>query len=182
MSFKFNFIFVEVLYSMATKYCNCHNCKHPYDHLTFYHTCGHINKVYESNYIKTSIANDSVPQYNLKLKFTEISKEKHCNVPSCKSKHTHSTLSHKPFFSQDMYGGSNGPDMYGITARREEITKKSRLINDFPNTYIAMYWGMGIMIIFRNVNSKIEKLETENDYSHFVKGLRQIKEPVVKYY
>lgn len=185
---------------MTTKYCNCYNCKHPESHLTSYHTCGkcgdfghgfaecdqnhngsydHINKLVESNYIKTLITNYPVPTYNAKLKFTELPKEKHCTIQSCKSKHTHQTQSHQPFFSKDEYGGANGPDKYGITARYNKIILNGKIIENLPNTYIAMYWGMGNMIVFRNRGGKVEKLETEGDYTHFVNGLKEIKEPSI---
>lgn len=183
---------------MNDKYCNCHKCKHPYDHLTSYHTCGkcgnfghgfaechenhngsydYINDLFDSTYINTLISKNPTPMYNSKLRHTAIPKEKHCVVLSCKSKHTHSTASHHPFFSKDEFGGANGPDKYGITARYNKIIANGEIVKKYPNTYISMYWGMGNTIIFRNVNGKIEKLETEGDYTNFVKGLKEIKEP-----
>ncbi len=36
---------------------------------------------------------------------------------------------------------------------------------------------MGTTIIFRNKHGKIEKLETEGDFTDFVVGLKEIKEP-----
>jgi hypothetical protein len=35
---------------------------------------------------------------------------------------------------------------------------------------------MGKIIVFRNKDMVIEKLENESDYSNFVKGLKEIKE------
>lgn len=166
---------------MATKYCNCYNCKHPEAHLTSYHTCGKCGSFGHGFAECHMNHNDSYDYENKlhlsKLRFTEIPKEKHCTIASCKSKHTHQTQSHHPFFSKDDYGGANGPDTHGVKARYNKIINNQKLLNGLPNTYIAMYWGMGNMIIFRNVNGKIEKLETERHYSHFVKGLREIKEP-----
>ena len=167
----------------TTKYCNCHNCKHPSDHLTSYHTCGKCNG-YGHGFAECHMNHNNSYDYQnnlseLKPKFMELPKEKHCTILSCKAKHTHSTKSHQPFFSQDNYGGVNGPDRYGITARHAEITENSKLINNLPGSYIAMYWGMGTMFVFRNVGGKIEKLETTGNYSNFVHGLKEIKEPKI---
>lgn len=183
---------------MSIKYCNCHKCKHPYDHLTSYHKCGrcgefghgfgechlnhngsynYINDLFDSTYINTLISTDPVPTYNSKLRYTSLPENKHCTVSSCKSKHTHSTESHQPFFSKDDFGGSNGPDQHGITARYHQIMKNKELIKNCPNTYISAYWGMGNVIVFRNRGGKIEKLETEGDYTNFIIGLKEIKEP-----
>jgi hypothetical protein len=118
-----------------------------------------------------------VPTYNAKLRYTSLPKEKHCTIQSCKSKHTHSTKSHQPFFSIDEFGEASGPDKYGIKARYNKIILNGKLVENRPNTYIAMYWGMGNTIVFRNIEGVVEKLETAGNYSNFIQGLKEIKEP-----
>lgn len=181
------------------KYCKCFNCKHPHSHLTSYHKCGKCgsfghgfvechqnnngsydkqNSLHESCYRREKIYDhNNGTYYTIQLIHTHINSEDYCKVKSCKTRFTHSTGSHHPFFSEDEYGGASGPDTHCVRRRYNEILKKGpEIIKKYNNAYIAMYWGMGNMFVFRNIDGVIEKLETEGDYSHFVKGLRQIKE------
>lgn len=179
---------------MDEKYCKCDKCKYPYDHLTTYHKCGKCgsyghgfvecslnnngsydkqNKLYESLFLRKQ----TLSQYKLMQLITALPSNKHCTISSCKTPHTHSTGSHHSLFSTDENGGSLGPDQYGIKNRYNEILKKGpEIIKNYNNSYIALYWGMGTTFVFRNKDMVIEKLETESDYSNFVKGLRKISE------
>jgi len=104
-------------------------------------------------------------------------KNKYCTIADCKTKFTHSTGSHNPFFSIDEFGDVNGTDNSGTKRKKHIIEKNGNIINNKNNSYISMYWGFGIFVVLRNKNGIIEKLETEQNvyYYNFIKDLTEIK-------
>lgn len=170
---------------MENKYCFCKGCKYPQSHITSYHKCGKCHQ-FGHGFVECHLNNNGLYHhinnlYDKAKNQTNFPKHKYCTISDCKTKFTHDTNSHDSFFSLDEFGSYDGPDKYGIRKRRATIEKNKKLIENKLNTYISMYWGMGITIIFRNKNGIIEKLETEetrgNTAKEFVKGLIKIKDP-----
>jgi hypothetical protein len=132
---------------MEEKYCKCDKCKYPYDHLTTYHKCGKCG-TFGHVFVECSLNNNGSYDKQNELfesllfmqSITSLPNERHCDVPSCKIKYTHSTGSHHSLFSKDQYGDSLGPDQYGVKHRYNEILKKGpEIIKNYNNSYIALY-------------------------------------------
>lgn len=123
------------------KYCYCEGCRYPTTHITSYHKCGTCGLFGHGQY-ECSQNNNNSPNkrnalyYSYRINAEPLPQHLHCAVNDCKSKNTHSTSAHQPFFSQDLYGTLRGPDQYGITKharenelRGEQLARKSRDIN-----------------------------------------------------
>jgi len=162
---------------MEKKYCYCRGCRFPDSHITSYHKCG-ICKSYGHGQLECpQIKNNYNHKNELFLKYILpnkefLPKEKHCTIPNCKSKSTHSTGSHHKFFELDEHGGLEGPDQYSIIKRFVDTEKEGfKLVYTNPNSYIKYWMGMGQIDIYRNVNGIIEKksFEVGNNYEEKIK-------------
>jgi hypothetical protein len=153
-------------------------------HITGYHKCG-LCGIFGHGQFECSQNNDGnydlINQLYVDNKHHQICLpiSSQCSIQSCKSKHTHSTMSHHDFFSRDEYGSLLGPDQYRIKARKVEIKQKCHeLLKNNLNSFIQMYWSMGTSLVFRNLNGKIEMLSYENNpnnqYNEFIYGLTKI--------
>jgi hypothetical protein len=167
------------------KYCYCKGCNYSQSHITSYHRCGAckrfghgLKECPKSNNGSYDLLNDLCIKFNHSI--TEgLPSNIHCSVNGCLSKDTHTTGSHEEFFSKDKHGSLSGPDQYGITARRKDGETDGRnLVKSKPGTFTNCYWGMGILIITRNLNGVISVEDIDctdkTSISKFTKGLTEI--------
>jgi hypothetical protein len=170
------------------KFCYVNKCKYPYDHLTGYHKCGkcgsfgHGFTECSKNNNGSAYKENKLHELSCEKTLNPLPKNLHCEISSCKLKHTHTTNSHHDLFSRDKYGTLIGPDQHGITATYNKIKESGpSIVKNYNNSYTKLYWGMGITYVFRNINGRIDSFEIESfdDYKfkEMVKNLQYIPSP-----
>lgn len=169
------------------KYCYCEGCRFNDSHTTAYHKCGkcgifgHGRLECPINYNGCDkLKNLLYEKYINKGDPLILPKEKWCQVKDCKIRQTHNSNSHHLLFSKDEYANYEGPDQYNVRKILSNNKQKGHLlVKNHNNSFVKLWWGMGLYNFTRNKNGKIEtkNIDSTNyeEINKFTFGLTEIK-------